>query len=41
MSSEWEQIEEVATLIAILVVSNIVSFIVNLAIMARLHNMTE
>ena len=41
MSSEWDKIEEVAALIAVLVASNIVSFLVNLAIMARLHNVTE
>ena len=41
MNINWEQIEEVATLISILLFSNIVSFMVNLVIMARLHNMTE
>ena len=41
MSSEWDKIEEVATLIAVLIVSNIVSFSVNLAIMVRFHDMTK
>ena len=41
MSSGWDKIEEIAVLVSVLIVTNIVSFAVNLAIMVRFHDMTK